>query len=183
MIIDAFSQILKLVINILNGQKGMLKMRNFVRAISTLLILTLCVICVVVGYYSYYLPDSYYVTKGTSLKLCCKIDIKATNNNLVLPSQNTNETPLNAKTTLKLFGVIPIKEVKVNSVDTPVLVPGGNPFGIKILMEGVMVIGTSEVDTCDGDICPATESGINIGDLICEIDGNKITSNQNIAVV
>ncbi len=41
-----------------------------------------------------------------------------------------------------------------------------------------MVIGVTSVDTCDGEISPAEECGINEGDIILSINGNKITSNQ-----
>lgn len=156
-------------------------MRNFVRFVSTLFILFIIGICFIVGYYIYYLPDSFYVQNGTNLKLCCQFDIKASSNNIIQQSQLGYDKVLNKKVTLKLFGIIPIKEVRVESVDTPVLIAGGNPFGIKLITDGVMVIGTIEVDTTDGNYCPADESGIKVGDIVVSINGKKMTSNQSIA--
>jgi len=156
-------------------------MRNFVRTVSVITIVILMALSAIIGYYFYCLPDSFFIPKGTSLELCCHFDIKATNNNLVQQSQLGNEKQMGSYVTLKLFGVIPIKDVKVKAIETPLLIPGGNPFGIKILTEGVMVIGISEVDSCDGKICPATESGVEVGDIILSVDGNKMTSNQTIA--
>jgi len=156
-------------------------MRNFVKTVSALLILSVIAISVVIGYYFCYLPDSYYVTKGTNLKICCKLDIKATNNKTFVPSQIGDENQMGSGATLKLFGVIPIKEVKIKEVNTPVLIPGGNPFGIKLLSEGVMVIGTAKVDSVDGDVCPALDCGIEVGDIIYSINGEKMVSNQSIA--
>ena len=127
------------------------------------------------------MPDSYFVTKGTDLKLCCFFDIQTVNSDNVKFSNLSNKNTMGSNVTLKLFGVVPIKEVKVKQVDTPVVVPGGNPFGIKLITEGVMVIGLSEVDCCEGKVSPASNSGIKAGDVIISINGNKMTSNQTIA--
>jgi len=155
-------------------------MRNFVKTISAFIIIAIIAVCAVVGYYIYYLPNSFYVTTGTNLKLSSYFDIEATSNKVVQQSQVGDKKAMGSNVTLKLFGIVPIKEVNVKSVDTPVVVPGGNPFGIKLLMEGVMIIGTSEVDSCDGDVCPATKCGIEIGDIIISINGEKMTSNESI---
>ena len=44
-----------------------------------------------------------------------------------------------------------------------------------------MVIGVSDVDSCDGQTCPATDGGILVGDIIISINGVKMSSNQDIA--
>ncbi len=156
-------------------------MRNLVRTISAFIIIIILALCSITGYYIYSLPESFYVTRGTNLKLSCFFDVEATNNNKYQQIMLGDEKVMQSDVTLKLFGVIPIKEVTVKPVDTPVLIPGGNPFGIKLITEGVIVIGMAEVDSCDGNICPASKSGIQIGDIIISINGNKMTSNQDVA--
>ena len=95
-------------------------------------------------------------------------------------SLKSETLPLSQTATLKLFGLIPVKDVEVLEVETPVLIPGGNPFGIKLLMEGVMVVGMGEVECSDGRICPATEAGIKQGDVIISVDGKKVNSNNDL---
>lgn len=156
-------------------------MKKVVKTFLFFLISAIVLLCGLIGYYIYYLPNSYYVTKGTNLKLSCFFDVEAVNKNKITQSSFSGNSTMGSDITLKLFGVIPIKDVKVKPVDTPVVVPGGNPFGIKILTEGVMVIGISEVDCCEGKISPARDSGIKPGDIIISINGNNITSNQTLA--
>ena len=47
-------------------------------------------------------------------------------------SLKSETLPLSQTATLKLFGLIPVKDVEVFEVETPVLIPW-NPFGIKLL--------------------------------------------------
>lgn len=155
-------------------------MRSFVRTISSLVIAGVLAISGLTGYYIYNLPDNFYVTKGTDLRLACQFDISAVPINKITSVQSGGEKFNPSEVTLKLFGKIPIKTVKISEVDRPVLVPGGNPFGIKLITEGVVVIGISDVESCDGKICPAVKSGIKTGDVIISINGQKITSNNAI---
>lgn len=85
------------------------------------------------------------------------------------------------RVTLTLFGAIPVKNVEVREAEAPVLAVGGNPFGIKLLMEGVMVTGLGEVENESGELsCPAEEAGIRIGDVIRLANGEKLTSNEQL---
>lgn len=52
--------------------------------------------------------------------------------------------------TLKLFGLFPLKDVKVKVVDQPLVIPCGVPFGIKMYTDGVLVVSMSDVDTATG---------------------------------
>ncbi len=155
-------------------------MRNFVRAISSLVITGIVAVSGITGYYMYNLPDSFYVSKGTQLKLSCGFEISAQGSQNIMLVNTGGEKFTGNEVTLKLFGIVPIKNVRVSEVDRPVLVPGGNPFGIKLITEGVMVIGVSQVDSCDGEVCPASTSGIKVGDVIISINGKPVTSNTAI---
>lgn len=79
---------------------------------------------------------------------------------------------------LNLFGFIPIKEVEVESIRTPMLVPCGQPFGIKMLMDGVMIVKESGVQTETGVCCPAADAGLQEGDILHSVNGTAISSNQ-----
>ena len=56
---------------------------------------------------------------------------------------------------------------------------GGFPFGIRIYTDGLVVVGLSDVNTSEGPASPAADAGIMIGDIIKEINGNKITSSDD----
>ena len=131
------------------------------------------------AYYAWQLPDNYYVQTGSQLEVDTALHISAVPTahtvQAAAASARTAET-----TSLRLFGVIPVKEVEVQEIDTPMLVPCGEPFGIKLRMDGAMVVGMERVDTPEGKRCPAQEAGIQTGDLIRSVDGQVIDSNQSL---
>ena len=54
------------------------------------------------------------------------------------------------------------------------LIPGGTPFGIRVEMDGVMVVGLSEV-TSGGKTCrPAAEAGVRKGDILLTVNGKEV---------
>ncbi|MBQ3078243.1 MAG: SpoIVB peptidase [Clostridia bacterium] len=61
------------------------------------------------------------------------------------------------------------------------LVPGGQSFGVKIYASGVMVVGTSEIETPDGVLNPAAEGGVRIKDIITAVGGEKINTVEQLA--
>lgn len=156
-------------------------MRKAVKFLTSVLDIGVAALAALIVYYFMQLPDNYYVSKGDTLKISCFFNIDASRGEETMQSLNASPTPLNQKATLKLFGVIPIKEVDVKTVDRPVLVPGGNPFGIKILTDGVMVVGMGDV--ADGVPSPALEAGIKTGDIIISVNGQKVLSNSEIAAI
>ncbi len=150
---------------------------NTPRIISVSVSAVLMGISAILGYYSSSLPDSYFVEKGETLTLSTALNIEACPENLTVPSYVSDNFSGSDTNTLKLFGVIPIKDVEVTSVNTPLLTVGGNPFGIKLLMDGVMVVGVGAVD---GGRSPAEEAGIRTGDIIVSVNGEDINSNVQL---
>ncbi|GHU52380.1 SpoIVB peptidase [Clostridia bacterium] len=130
-----------------------------------------------VGYYNVNLPDEYYTSGNNRLFLNTAFEVSAVQDGVALVSSSTDTKITPSSATLKLFGTIPIKEVNVTQVDRPVLVPGGTPFGIKLLMDGVMVVGMGDV--ANGE-CPAQEAGIKTGDIILTLNEETVDSNADI---
>lgn len=62
------------------------------------------------------------------------------------------------------------------------VIPCGQPFGIKMLTEGIMVVRLSDING-KNDSCPAKEAGIRVGDIIISVSGEKITSNEDLSKV
>ncbi len=55
------------------------------------------------------------------------------------------------------------------------LYPGGMPFGVKFITEGVLIVGFCNVKTHDSTVNPSMEAGLRQGDLILKINGMEIT--------
>lgn len=74
----------------------------------------------------------------------------------------------------KLFGVVSLKKIEVKKYENVSLIPGGMSFGVRLLGEGVCVVGLSDVTVGGKNICPAAEAGLKPGDLILEVGGKKV---------
>ena len=158
-------------------------MRKTIKVFLGITDIFLLFICALLAFYSVSLPDSYYTAKGKELNLSCFFKVVPDNDEKVMLSLKSGSEKLNEKTTLKLFGIIPIKEVSVEEADTPLLVPCGEPFGIKLLSEGVMIVGISDVKSGGVAVCPARKCGLDTGDIIISIDNTKVSSNSDVSKI
>lgn len=82
--------------------------------------------------------------------------------------------------TLSVLGIVPVKTVHITESDETEVLVLGEPFGIKVYTEGVMVVGFNDVDTHNGTYNPALNAGIKMGDMILEIDGVKMAENTDV---
>ena len=80
----------------------------------------------------------------------------------------------------KLYGLIPLKSVAVNKYDDLKLYPGGMPFGIKFMTQGVLVVGFCDITSQKGTKSPAAEAGLQINDVIIKVDNYDITSSSEL---
>ncbi|MEA4912266.1 MAG: SpoIVB peptidase [Oscillospiraceae bacterium] len=85
--------------------------------------------------------------------------------------------------TLYLLDVLPLKTVRVTTVQRTYAIPGGMPFGVKMFTEGVVVVGFGDVSTAAGARCPAREAGLELGDVLLTIDGKKVAGNADLASI
>lgn len=73
--------------------------------------------------------------------------------------------------------VLPGSESAVNVpvVAERVLVPGGQSVGVKMDVRGVLIVGLEEIEGKDGEtVNPGLLSGLQIGDIIMEINGTPV---------
>ena len=63
------------------------------------------------------------------------------------------------------------------------LVPVGKAVGIKLFSHGVMVVGLENVDTGQGSRSPARESGLKVGDIITELDGESVNTIEDVSAI
>lgn len=130
---------------------------------------------------SQHIPNQFSVTEGTTLQLEGAVQASAP---LDQSEQAIEAVSLSAgnhyTVSLKLFGLIPIKDVLVAVVETPVVVPCGTPFGIKLFSDGVTVVETHNVTTTNGVCNPAQDAGIQKGDLILSINGEAVVQAEQV---
>ncbi len=79
------------------------------------------------------------------------------------------------------FAGIPVKKVDVHVLKDFKVIPGGQSIGVKLNTIGVFVVGHHLVYTEEGKISPGEIAGIKVGDIITEINGNKIEKMTDVA--
>lgn len=164
----------------MKGKNKMLLKRKIIKSAAALLSAVFVGLFGTAGYYSARLPSSVTVGVGESLELAEYPElVSAASNDGAVPA--AGQCGGAEQVTLSLFGVIPVKNVEVRHAEPPVFMVGGSPFGIKLLMDGVMVTGLGDIEGNNGTVsCPAEKAGIRIGDVIHLADGEAVTSNDRL---
>ncbi len=76
---------------------------------------------------------------------------------------------------MKLFGILPLKTLRVDILSNRKIAACGNTVGVKLQTDGVLVIGMSDVITNGNNrVLPARDSSIRPGDTILEINGHEV---------
>ncbi len=128
--------------------------------------------------------NEYKIKKGDNLEIESFIPIKATYNGAALTETTTNRNiGENFTVDLKAFGIIPISKIEVEVVDEMYVAVLGQPFGMKIYTNGVMVTTLSDVVTNTGNVKPAKDAGIKLGDYILSVNGQKINTNEDLSAI
>ncbi len=144
-----------------------MQLKKFIKKSAAVVLSTgLAVLFAAAGYYSTALPDSIRV---------CDDPLRFG----AFPGL-TAEYVSEDTASVSFMGAIPVKSVAVNHEEPPTLIAAGKPFGIKLLMEGVMVTDIGSVDEKKGKRCPAEEAGICVGDVIRLANGEQLTSNDRL---
>lgn len=84
-----------------------------------------------------------------------------------------------AKMTIKAFG-IPLKKVGLDIIPNEEVIPYGKTVGIKIDTDGIMVLGTGEVETVDGKSINPSEGKLKSGDLLLKVNGIKLKNKEDL---
>ena len=135
------------------------------------------------------LPDEIRLTEGydahVALSPLASASLEAEQAALVSQDQTLGEVTIagrqagSATMTVRLLGVVPIKQVSVRVEEEKVLVPGGQAVGVAIRTAGVLVVGASDLG--GGEASPAREAGVRAGDLITAVDGEPVNEAERLS--
>ena len=83
---------------------------------------------------------------------------------------------------LRIFGLVPYKNLKVNVVPQVYVMPGGQSIGVRLNTEGVLVVGVAEITDDTGKKRNiAEENGIRLGDTLIEINDDVVVNSLHVA--
>ena len=83
--------------------------------------------------------------------------------------------------TFRLFGVAPLRSVRVVHTEQQYLVPGGTAVGITLHTRGVLVVGLGSVRTATGVVSPGSAAGLQPGDVIVRVAGQEVRDSAHLA--
>jgi stage IV sporulation protein B len=81
---------------------------------------------------------------------------------------------------LKLLGLIKLKEIQVDVVDTRYAIPCGSPIGIYLKSQGVMVVGTGRITREDGRETEPAFGKLKSGDYIETFNGTPLSTKEDL---
>ncbi|MFT8314641.1 MAG: SpoIVB peptidase [Clostridium sp.] len=127
------------------------------------------------------IPETIYVRQGENINYGSLL--KVNNNDISVLKQNVNKGySTTIRKTVDLLGIFPIKTVNLEIVSPIKVYPGGQPVGIKLNTQGVLVVGLSDIDSQNGKISsPAAQAGVQIGDSIIKIDGENVNNSKSVS--
>lgn len=80
----------------------------------------------------------------------------------------------------KWLGMLPLKTIKVHTVEKQEVLVSGSPVGIYMETKGVLVIDSGEITDREGIRRAPAEHIIQSGDYICKIDGKVLTGKKQL---
>ena len=167
-------------------------MRNFlIRWRKNWIWLSISIICI----FAYQLfvrelPDHIYVIEGERPKIQSSFPIEvrwknkeSTDNQNVVPTiSEEKETKSIAQQDgiCYLFGLIPVKEIKIDTVKEQSVYASGKVIGIYEQTKGILVLKTTSVKDLWGMECAPAENKVFPGDYILEVDETKISRKEEL---
>ncbi len=79
---------------------------------------------------------------------------------------------------LKLFGVLPYKNVDIEVIQDKMLIPSGLPIGIYVKTDGVLVVGIGEFESSEGDTISPARYVLQKGDYILKSNGEAVENKK-----
>lgn len=151
-------------------------MKKAIRIFDVILFFVCVVIFGVIIWGNAALPNGVVTYDGNKEPLAKVFTYTGKSSSLTVDKQTS--TP--KRENLKLFGIIPVKEVTVTEKSEQKVMVSGEVFGIKLYTDGVIVVGIQEVQTDSGKKNPSGSAGIEVGDIIVEINGENVYTSDRV---
>ena len=127
-------------------------------------------------------PDSLTVTKTSGIQLPQSwYQVGLPNQGQETSVSLQNGEPREGE--IRLLGVIPVKTISLESAQEPEVLVCGAPFGIKMEAKGVIIVGTADIAGNGKSVNPASEAGLQIGDVIYKAGGKEVSQNDELAKI
>ena len=139
------------------------------------------------AYYQNSIPSTISIKAGTSEEINLKIPASGVLNTdsetvialdeplTIVAGQNISSYQMR----LKLFGVLPLKDVDIQVIENKELIPVGEPIGIYVRTQGVLVVDTGSFVNNGNKYAPS-EYKLQSGDYLTAMDGMAISGKKQV---
>lgn len=139
------------------------------------------------AYYQSSVPSTISIKAGTSEEINLRIPasgVLSTDSEKVLALNEpvtivAGENVSSYQMRLKLFGVLPLKDVDIHVIENKELIPVGQPIGIYVKTQGVLVVDTGSFTNSGNKYAPS-EYKLQSGDYLTAMDGVAISDKRQI---
>lgn len=153
--------------------------KKFIRAADTVFAFLLTIVYSFVIYGNAMLPDKITVHDNKIQTIEKFYSVAVEENSRSVDFQSADSVGSN-ETDLKLLNVIPVKTEEILREEREKVFVSGKSFGIKLYTDGVIIVGTKDI-TIDSEIVnPAKNAGLQIGDIIISINGERVYSSDEV---
>lgn len=140
------------------------------------------------AYYQSTVPSTISIKAGTSEEINLRIPasgVISTDSGTVLALNQpltivAGENTSSYQMSLKLFGVLPLKNVDIQVIENTMLTPVGRPIGIYVKTQGVLVVDTGSFSGSGGDRYAPSEYKLQPGDYLTAMDGMGISDKKQV---
>ena len=141
--------------------------------------------------YSYYeqkIPTTIRIQAGTSQRIDLKVPasgvLNVDSDKVIALNQPVTivagESPDTCQMELRLFGVLPLKSIDIEVIENTRLIPVGQPIGIYMKTQGVLVIDTGTFEGPQGQEQSPSVYKLQAGDYVMAMDGVAVTGKRQI---
>lgn len=140
------------------------------------------------AYYQSTVPSTISIKAGTSEEFNLRVPasgVLSTDSETILALNQpltivAGETTSSYQMRLKLFGIVPLKNVDIQVIENTTLTPVGRPIGIYVRTQGVLVVDTGGFEGANGDKYAPSEYRLQAGDYLTAMDGVAISDKKQV---
>ncbi|MEG1550901.1 MAG: SpoIVB peptidase [Oscillospiraceae bacterium] len=156
-------------------------MQKLFKAISVVSFFICVIIFSAMFYAQKVIPNEMFVSAKQDLKLNKLYSLEYSKMNNETKAVSTGQSNDEYKLDVSLLDVIPVKSAKITVTQRRYVVPSGSLFGIRLYTDGVVIVGTDDVETKAATINPAKLAELQQGDIVKAINGKKICTNSDLS--
>ncbi|MDE5605372.1 MAG: SpoIVB peptidase [Eubacterium sp.] len=153
-------------------------MKRIIRAFDCVLSVLLLFVFTFIIYGTTRMPDKMVVRNAEDRNIGKYYSISSISDESV-DFQSARSVGINTAE-LKFLGIIPVKNQKIVKSETKSVYVSGEPFGIKLYTDGVIVVGTKDINVDGKTVNPSKDAGIEVGDVIISINNKRVYSSDEV---